>query len=349
MTHRERVLTACRREMPDRVPRQIWILPEVAERLRRHGPASDLEAWLNEDFRYIGWGATRLRTDFSVFFDRPVEWDEWGRGRVWDADRHYAEYFYPLRGARLVEEIHAYPWPDYDQVYRYEAIGDLPAQYKREGWPVQAGLAETVFEIAWQLRSMDLLFEDMAYRPDMAAALLDHITAQREFAAREFARRGADILELGDDVAMQTGLMMIRRTWREWLGPRLRRVIEAARSANPDIVVKYHSDGAITDLIPDLIEAGVDALNPVQPECVDHAWVKQRYGDRLAFWGGLGVQSVLPFGTPEQVRAHVRDVMATLGRGGGLIIGPSHVLELDTPVQNVVAMIEAIDEFGRYT
>ena len=101
--------------------------------------------------------------------------------------------------------------------------------------------------------------------------------------------------------------------------------------------------------MPDLIEAGVDILNPVQPECVDHAWIKETYGDRLAFSGGLGVQSILPFGSPEEVRQHVRQVIETLGAGGGLIVGPAHVIERDTSFENIFAMLNAIDEFGCYT
>ena len=123
-------------------------------------------------------------------------------------------------------------------------------------------------------------------------------------------------------------------------------MIQAARQIKPDLLVQYHSDGKINDLIPDLIEVGVDILNPVQPECVDHHWVKEQYGDRLAFDAGLGVQSVLPFGTPQDVRNHVREVIRDFRGGGGLIIGPSHVIERDTPLENILAMLEAIDEYG---
>lgn len=132
----------------------------------------------------------------------------------------------------------------------------------------------------------------------------------------------------------------------EVAGAALAGVIGAARQIKPDILVQYHSDGKINELIPDLIEAGVDILNPVQPECVDHRWVKEQFGDRLAFNAGLGVQSVLPFGTPDEVRKHVRQVIERLGAGGGLIIGPSHVIERDTPLENILAMLEAIDEYG---
>jgi uroporphyrinogen decarboxylase len=113
-------------------------------------------------------------------------------------------------------------------------------------------------------------------------------------------------------------------------------------------LIWYHSDGNITGLIPDLIEVGVEILNPIQPECVDQARVKREYGHRLAFWGGLGVQSVLPFGTPDEVRSHVKGVIEALGADGGLVVGPAHVLERDTPIENILAMKQAIDEYGEY-
>jgi uroporphyrinogen decarboxylase len=212
------------------------------------------------------------------------------------------------------------------------------------GYAVMGGLAETVFEIAWQLRSMDRLFADILAQDEKAVVLLDHITERRVAAARAYARAGVDMIQLGDDVAMQTGLLMSRKMWRQWFCPRLERVIQAARAEKEDILIEYHSDGKINDLIPDLIAAGVDILNPVQPECVDHAWVKAAYGQGLSFSGGLGVQSVLPFGTPEEVRVHTRTAIDTLGQGGGYIVGPSHVIERDVPLANILAMLSAIDE-----
>ncbi|MBI3921122.1 MAG: hypothetical protein HY318_06870 [Armatimonadetes bacterium] len=348
MTSRERVLTACHREKPDRLPRDLWMEHGVVQDLQERLPGEDLVKYFRVDIRGVGGAPSRLQTDFSGYFDRPMEWDEWGRGRVWDDKRHYAEYSYPLQNAKCLTEIEDYPWPDLNEGYRYEGVAESVKRHHEQGFPVVVGLAETVFEIAWQLRSMDLLFEDMRFRPEMAAAVMDRVTERKAYAAAKFAEAGVDIVQVGDDVAMQTGLMMSRATWREWFGPRLQRVIRAAQDANPEAMIWYHSDGDITDLIPDLIDVGVEILNPLQPECMDQAWVKREYGDRLAFWAGLGVQSVLPFGTPDDVRRHVKQVMDNLGRDGGFVIGPSHVLERDIPFENILAMKEAIDEFGEY-
>jgi uroporphyrinogen decarboxylase len=153
-----------------------------------------------------------------------------------------------------------------------------------------------------------------------------------------------DVLRLGDDVGMQRGLMMSQAAWRRWLKPRLAQVIAAARAIKPDTLVFYHSDGDCRPIVPELIEIGVDILNPVQPECMDPAVMKRLYGDRLSFWGTVGTQTTFPFGTPAEMKAVVVERIATVGRGGGLLLAPTHILEPDVPWENIVAFFAAIDE-----
>ena len=349
MTSRERILTAANRQAPDRVPRIVPLERYVWDQMANYYGTSDLAAPLKADMIWVGAGPTILKNDFGRYFTRPgVTWEEWGRGRIWDKEGQYAEYLYPLEHAESVDEILTYPWPDYTEAYRYARLKERVEGLHTKGFAVCGSLAETVFEIAWQIRSLDRLFADIMDNDEKATVLLDAITNQRIASARAYAAAGVDMIELGDDVAMQTGLLMSKRMYRQWFKPRLTQVIMAAREVNPDIKIWYHSDGKINDLIPDLIEAGIDILNPVQPECVDHAWIKQAYGDQLAFSGGLGVQSVLPFGSPEDVREHVRATIQTLGAGGGLIVGPSHVIERDVTQANILAMLSAMDEFGAY-
>ncbi|MCD6506900.1 hypothetical protein J7M22_09790 [Candidatus Poribacteria bacterium] len=166
--------------------------------------------------------------------------------------------------------------------------------------------------------------------------------------ARRYAEAGVDMLLTGDDVGMQDRLMMSPQMRRRWLKPRLAKVIQAGKEINPKVHIYYHSDGNIEDIIPDLIEVGVDILNPVQPECMDPVKLKRLYGDKLTFWGTIGTQTTMPFGTPEEVKRVVHERVRTVGKGGGLVLAPTHVLEPDVPGENVIAFFEAVEETRRY-
>ncbi|MBW6471885.1 MAG: hypothetical protein K0B14_02070 [Anaerolineaceae bacterium] len=349
MSSRERVLTTARRKTPDRVPRDIPLEKFMLNRMVAHYGTQDLLTAMRSDIAIVDLNSSRLKQDYSAYFSRPgVTWDEWGRGRIWDQNDQYAEYLFPLEHAESMDEFVNYPWPDLDADYRYAGIAERIAIRHQQGYAVSCILTETIFETAWQLRGMTQLFEDIHQNDEKAEYLLNRITTYRETAARAFALAGADIIFLGDDVAMQTGSMISPRMYRQWFKPYLTRVIQAAKQANPNVLIQYHSDGMINKLVPDLLEAGIDILNPVQPECVDHVWIKETYGHQLAFCGGIGVQSVLPFGSPQEVREHVREVLQTLGSNGGLIIAPSHVIERDVSLENIEAMLIAIEAFGRY-
>lgn len=184
---------------------------------------------------------------------------------------------------------------------------------------------------------------DLVAAPEVAHYFLERTSAFQRFAAEQFARAGADIIITGDDVAGQKGLLMRLETWREFLKPRLAATVAAVKSVNPLALVFYHSDGNLEPIIPDLIDLGIDILNPIQPECLDPAEVKRRYGDRLSFWGTVSVQRTMPLGTPEQVREEVRTRIRDVGRGGGLILSPAHVLPPETPWENILAFFEAAD------
>jgi len=148
----------------------------------------------------------------------------------------------------------------------------------------------------------------------------------------------------GDDVGAQDALIMSPRMWRRFLRPRMAEFIATIKGINPRLKVAYHSDGYIEPLIEDLIEIGVDVLNPVQPRSMDPAALKRRYGDRLSFWGTIDEQHTLPFGTPGDVAREVRERVGSVGRGGGLILGPTHHVQLDTPMENFWAMVRTIRE-----
>jgi uroporphyrinogen decarboxylase len=160
------------------------------------------------------------------------------------------------------------------------------------------------------------------------------------------AASGIDVLGLGDDIGMQQGMLMAPGFWLEWLQPRLKRVIASARAAAPgELLVLYHTCGFAEPAIPGLIEAGVDILNPVQPECMDFAAIHAAYGDRLSFHGTIGTQTTMPFGTPAEVREAVRRNLAIAGPRGGLMPAPTHMVEPEVPWENVEAFVDACRTF----
>ena len=152
-----------------------------------------------------------------------------------------------------------------------------------------------------------------------------------------------DIIITGDDVAGQTGLLMNIETWREFLKPRLAATVRAAKAANPAPPFSIIPTATWSGSFPDLIEIGIDILNPVQPECMDPAAIKRQYGGRLSFWGTVSVQRTMPFGTPEDVAREVRARIREVACGGGLILAPAHVLNPEVPWENIVAFFEAAD------
>jgi len=149
-------------------------------------------------------------------------------------------------------------------------------------------------------------------------------------------------------VGSQKSLQMSPAMWREFIKPNFARIIRAARVIKPDILWFYHTDGCVTEIIADLIEIGVDILNPVQPEVMDPAALKKQYGDRLTFNGTISIQQTLPFGTVQDVRREVKERIETVGIGGGLILAPSHLIQPEVPLVNLLALAQAVKEFGAY-
>ena len=159
------------------------------------------------------------------------------------------------------------------------------------------------------------------------------------------ARAGVDILLLDDDVAMPTGLIISPATWREFFKPRLADVIRLAREVQPEMIVFYHSDGDFTSIVADLVEIGVNVINPLQPDCMDALAIKERFGDRWRCGARWGAAALWDHGTPAQIRAEVKHRIETLGPAG-LLLSPAYDLDY-APFENIAAFVEAVREFGR--
>ncbi len=358
MKHRERVRMALAHERPDRCPMQISFTPEFAVRLRDdlklkgqgihnpHGGGNtyELERALDQDMLLssVGWVNSYYQEGYQA---RDMSTDEWGV--TWKTVEYstpygkgkYTEPFgHPLADDR---DVDAYVPPDPTRPELYGDAARALRDFHDEYWIVGVTVT-TIFECAWALRGYDRLLMDMLQNPDMAERILEIPFEYHSAVACRLVEMGVDMIWLGDDVGGQTSMVMSPAMWRRFLKPRMARLIEALKAINHDLKVAYHSDGAIQPIIPDLIDIGLDVLNPVQPAAMDPAWLRKRFGTQLCYWGSIDIQRTLPFGKPADVAAEVLARTQTLGDSGGLIIGPTHNVQLDTPMENFWAMVDTI-------
>jgi uroporphyrinogen decarboxylase len=247
-----------------------------------------------------------------------------------------------------VDELRAYPFPYLMQSECHDDLDRMVALIHEDGFAAAGFLQQTLFELAWEMRGMERLLMDFMINKPFARYLLDKITEIRCAMAARYAEAGVDIIRLGDDLGTQRSLIMSPELCKETIFPRLKSIINSARQVNPEVIIFFHSDGSIGPIIGEFIDIGVDVLNPLQPECLDVAAVKKEFGDRLSFWGGVGIQTTMPYGSPAEVKETVKKTIEIVGEGGGLLIAPSHALQPDVPWENVIAFFEAVDEFGWY-
>lgn len=349
-TPRERLTAALRREKPDKTPKALNFTKSAYKIFVEKTGIENYREYFGIESREIMLNPTQKKADYLRYFKEPLPsgtWidAEWGIGNVPGSQHHFTRYLHPLQDLKTIKELEEYPFPDFTEKYRYEGISEKVKQMQSAGLFAIGGVYD-VFEPAWYLRGMENLFEDFMANPDFANYLLDRITGMRCFMAEEFAKMGVDMILLGDDVGTQRGMLMHPDMWREWLKPQLKKIIDAGRKINKNIFVYYHSDGNVEQIIPELIDVGVDVLNPVQPECMDPIKLKNLYGDKLSFWGTIGTQTTMPFGTTQDVMNEVRLRIETVGKGGGLVLAPTHVIEPDVPTENILAFFEAVEKYG---
>jgi uroporphyrinogen decarboxylase len=360
MRHRDRVLTALNHEVPDRCPMQISFTPEFASRLTNdlgltnkdlhnpHGGGNTyaLERAIGQDMLLtsVGWAnsyyATDVYSEDGVFYT-----DEWGIG--WKnvpyetpfGKGYYTEIVdHPIACDQAID---SYQPPDPNRPELYVDAERVISEYRNEYWIVGVTVT-TIFETAWALRGYEKTLMDFAFNPDFVEELLDIPFHYHLAAAKKLVEMGLDMIWIGDDVGTQDRMLMSPDTWRRFLKPRVATFISTLESVDPKVRIAYHSDGNVCPIIPDLIEVGVDVLNPIQPRSMNPETLKKKYGDKLCFWGSIDEQYTLPFGTPAEVENEVITRLRTIGNGGGLIVGPTHHVQLDTPLENFWAMVNAI-------
>ena len=356
MNSRERILTALDHREPDRVPFHIDYTPEAAEKLSSHlklenataeaysGKVSEIPLVMGHDL-LVAWHG--IATSYYQHKEQERYTCEWGIGWRWVdiPGGRYSEIEYrPLADEK---NLSSFSCPDLAEDWRYDSVRELLRDHGRTHAIVGA-MPCTFFEAAWYLRGYEAFLTDMLVNKDFAHALLDKLFDFQLVTGTTLATLGVDIIWLGDDFGTQESLIMSPATWREFFKPRYGRLIQAFRDVRPDMKIAYHSDGNIEELLPEYIEVGVDILNAVQPKSMDPARLKRRFGDNLSFWGTVDIQEVLPFGTPDDVRREVKLRIDTVGHGGGLVVAPSHNIQPDVSLDNILAFYDAVEKYGRY-
>ena len=234
--------------------------------------------------------------------------------------------------------LDGYEFPDPNSPDRY---AHLPAfTQENEDKYIVCSIGFSLFERAWTMRGMENLLVDMIENPTFVNDLLDGILDFNMTIISRALEYDIDAFRFGDDWGCQRGLIMGPANWRTFMKPRLKKMYGAVREAGKKVFI--HSCGKVQEVFPELIEIGLNVFNPFQPEVMDIYEMKASYHGRLAFYGGISVQRLLPYGTPDEVRSEVRRILEEIGRGGGYIAGPSHAVPADAPLDNLLAMIDVI-------
>jgi len=351
MNSRERILTALNGGEPDRIPCALGFYhQEIDHRTPAGRSWEDLV-----DVQFVRFEPSpeeeKLRElarpfDPDTRLGTPAQIDTYNRWRYQPQDVSRRN---PLALARSLEDLRNFPFPDVSKPYVTRSLGKQVEALHHRGIAAGGNLPHRggeLFEAAWLLRGLENFLLDLVERPDWADYLLDRLTELACRNAVALAEAGVDVLALDDDVGMPGTMMMSPGTWRRFFKPRLASIIEAARAKKPDLHVLFHSDGYFVPIIDDLIEIGVEAINPIQPDHIDAGAIRRRYGPTLALWGTVGFQTTFSFSTPAQIQAEVRYRIDTLGRAG-LILCPAYDIdEPDIPRENVTAFLEAVATYG---
>jgi uroporphyrinogen decarboxylase len=351
MNSRERVLAAASRQRTDRPPTSLRCTGEAWEALRRHldvATNDDVLDALDVDLRWVKLpfvgpperSAVRFESEGADYWGCPIR-------KVGNEFGSYYEYYdFPLAEAKSVEEVDNHAWPSLDW-WDYSAVAEAVRTANRREPRAIAFFAGCAFEMSWYLRGFEAFLMDLHERPEIPAAICRHVeTYSREMTLRvlEAAESGIDVIVSGGDVGTERGMLLSPTVWRERVKPFSRGLVAPFRAMG--LKTFYHSCGSILPVIDDLIEMGVDILDPIQVSAagMDPEVISEKWGERLSFHGAIDVR-FLARATPLEVYRETRRMIGILGRHGGYIVSPSHRVQGDTPAENVVAIYDAVRDY----
>ncbi len=345
LSSRERVHLALNHQETDRIPIAMvcsginYPADQAFDALLQREHSIDLQTFLAQtldvrsvDARYIG-PPLSANTDIWGVHRKNVSYGAAGYDEIED---------YPLKDAQSIDDLKVYPWPTTDW-FDYESLNDSIAAANADGEHCLMIANGNIFESSWYMRGFERIFIDLVDNSEFVHVLFEQVTNfWIEYFTRllEVADGRVDLAFTADDIAGQRGLLISPRMWRKNIMPYHIRLNDAIHQFGVKVI--YHSDGAVQMAVPGLIEMGIDVLQALQfsADGMDPAYLKDNFGDQLCFEGGVSVQTTLPFGSPENVRAETEMLIRTLGTCGGYILGPSHAIQAGTPPENIWAMFE---------
>lgn len=349
MTEREKLIRCLKRQDRDNIPFDIGFNPEANRQFsgRLQGKCE------REYFRcpsrsvYPDFLKARQPVNNEILYPGGIPKgayvDEWGICTT--EKKGLVHVINPMKDFEDVEQLKDYPFPDYTNPACYAKLKEQVKRIHEEGLAAVVKAERMIFAMGRDLRGYENHLMDYCINEEFNEALLDRILKCQKDLIRGMAQSGADIIWLSSDVASQTNVFLRPEMYHETIAWRMRELYKTAKEANPDILCAYHCCGNVKPIMEDILDFGIDILNPIQPESLDFESFKREYGSRLVLWGGISVQHTLPFGTQEEVRREVRRVYSMLGEGGGLVISPCNEITEDIPWSNMEAMI---DEARRY-
>jgi uroporphyrinogen decarboxylase len=346
VTSRDRVLTALSIHEPDRVPVALSFYPTVSPQTR----GNDADAELGTDVRFVEFEPPQEQDEFLGYLERLPSHIALGDLRIL---RTYFEWGYhpekqgvePLAKASTIDEISSFAFPDVSDEQRYQHLREKVQAIQSKGLAVVGSpphLGGEIFETAQRLRGFERLMSDFFLNPELVDYLFKQLASIAAQSVAILARAGVDIICLDDDIGEPSRMMISPGLWRRFLKDHFAQIIKVAREVDSSMRILYHSDGYIEPVIPDLIEIGVNAVNPVQPDVMDPAKLKEKYGSKLAFWGTVGTASDWLYGSPSAIEAEAKERIETVGREGGLVIAPAYDLEPKVKWENVLALVKAV-------
>lgn len=362
MTPRERMIATLNHQRPDRVPIELGWRDEVMDAAKEHyGVATNQEVaailgadncrsvgvktrWPDYEKRING----ELRGPFgdigrTVLLDERTFQDRWGVvERIGSTGKYLQWVSGPFANT---DDLDSFDWPGERNIVDDPDLPAKVADLKQAGYWVSGSSGTHPFKQAWHMRGFENFLCDYIANPAWIEAIYDRLLGYVIPVVTRCAAAGVDEIGYWGDVAMQDRMIVPPDRWRALDGQVWKRIISAARKVNPDIKFFFHSDGDIRPIIDDLIEIGFDIINPIQPECMNPAEIKARWGRRVTLDGGGSVQRTLPFGTLDDVRREVDYLIRSCAYDGGYVFRASNVVGYDCPIENVIAYYEMARDY----